>query len=278
LRVSVVFITLIFLSNEAVAGGGWVRKQNSYYLKASATWLTTDQFYTADGKKLSTAKFSTWSLDTYAEYGITDKLDAIIQFPFLKQSSFTTTTRASGIGDLSVELKYGVKTNEWPVAFGLAIGVPTGDENASASVKGTSGAVVYLPTGDGEWNYRLAIYSSHAFDAIPAYVSFDAGYNIRTEGFADDYTLGLQAGYKIRPDFGVQGIIKRLALVRDDGDRSVATRVGIGEGVQYTSLGAGIFYEFASGYTLAFDYFTAVGKITNIYSGANMVFGISFER
>lgn len=273
------FVTAItLLTTDGFAGGGWIRKKNSIYAKMSFSRLATDRFYTSDGQKISTADFTTWSLDAYAEYGIAERWDAVLRFPAYKRSSFETTKSASGIGDLGMELRYGVTTGRWPFALGVGVDAPTGDERLTAEVKDDPGAVIVLPSGDGEWNYRFNLYASHAFEQWPAYVTFDAGYNLRTRGFTDEYTIGLQAGYRFLPMTTVRAFVRRLSPIKDAATSAMSIRNGIGEGVQYTSLGAGLSHEFFSGYTVSVDYFTAVGKITNIYSGANVVVGLSFEK
>ncbi len=271
-------IGALLLTGEAFAGGGWVREKGSLYVKTSVSWLKTNRFYTSDGKKLTTADFRTWSLSTYAEYGISSRWTGVVHFPILKQSSFETTGWASGIGDLSLDVKYGLVSGSWPLAIGLGMDVPTGDKDARADVKNTPGAFSVLPTGDGEWNYRASAYLSHAFNRLPMYFSVDASYHLRTQGFVDDYSIGLQAGYRIFPSMWLQLLARRLAPIREPGNMPPMPRVGIGEGVQYTSIGGGLSYEWAKGFAVTLDYFTAVGKTTNIYSGANIVFGISFEK
>jgi hypothetical protein len=269
---------ITLLTTDGFAGGGWIRKKNSLYFKTAFSRLATDRFYTSTGQKISTADFTTWSLDAYAEYGIVERWDAIVRFPVYKRSSFETTTSASGIGDLAVEFRYGLSTGRWPVALGIGVDLPTGDNRLSAQVKNDPGATIFLPTGDGEWNYRFNFYVSHGFETSPLYVSLDGGYNLRTMGFTDEYTIGLQAGYQPLRAIGVQVFARRLAPIGDVDSSTPSSRIGIGEGVQYTSLGGGLSYEFAPGYTLSADFFSAVGKITNIYSGANFVIGLSFEK
>lgn len=275
-----VFLLTTVLLSETVFAGAWTRKQHTLYSKLSFSTLSTNTFYTRDGGKLTTADFRTWSTDIYGEYGVLDRLTAIAKIPILKSASFETTGSKAGIGDVGIGFRYGIiSQTSTPVAITTFFEFPSGDENGLASLNDGSG-VVRLPTGDGEFNTRIVASISHSFHPVPAFISVDAGYNIRTEGFTNEYMFGLQAGYKPAPGFWIQGILQALGPVgRTNPDlQGGGVRLGLGEGVQYTAYGFGVAYEIVENVSLSFDYHSAFGKTTNIYSGANLIAGISYER
>jgi len=267
--------------SDAVAGGAWTRKQNSFYAKLGFSAISTNKFYTKDGNKIRTADFQAWSLDLYGEYGIFDRLTGVVKFPVAKRAVFETSEAKLGLGDLSLELKYGVLAGNTPIAIGLGVELPTGDQNGFGRLKDQAndpGGFIRLPTGDGEFNTRATLYLSHSFYPVPAFISLEGGYNFRTKNFTNEYAFGLQAGYKLANKVWLQANLRGLGPATDpDPELALAAAIGLGEGVRYRSYGFGAAYEFIPHYSLTFDFFNAFGKITNIYSGANFVVGMSVE-
>jgi len=272
-----IIITLLCSLTEANAGA-WTRKQGSYYAKLGFTTLSTNTFHTKDGDEITTADFNTWSFNFYGEYGITESLTGIAKFPFLRNAGFETTESFTGIGDLSIGLRYGLVAGSTPVAVGILIDFPTGNENGSGTLKELPTASVRLPTGDGELNTQLNFSLSHSFYPAPAFVSLDGGYNVRTEGFTDEYLFAVQGGYKIIEKLWLQANLRGIGPISTpDPTLAGGTALGFGEGVQYTAYSFGASYEIAPRLNVSFDLFSAFGRITNIYSGINYVLGISIE-
>jgi hypothetical protein len=271
-------ITIMICICSDLFAGAWTRDQQSFYAKLSFTTLNSDQFHTKDGDKITTADFQTWSLNLYGEYGIINNLTAVVRFPFVRSAAFETTESFTGIGDIGVGLKYRLVSGSTPIAVGLHFELPSGNENGSGALKDLPGASVRLPTGDGELNTRWDLYLSHSFYPTPAYASLDAGYNIRTEGFTDEYLIVLQGGYKFIPVMWAQASIKALGPVSTpDPALAGGAALGFGEGVQYTAYSIGTAYEISPHLIVSFDIYSAFGRITNIYSGLNLVFGIALE-
>ena len=277
----VLTVFVLYGVSDAVAGGAWTRKQNSFYAKLGFSAISTNKFYTKDGNKIRTADFQAWSVDLYGEYGILNRLTGVIKFPLIKRAAFETSEAKTGIGDLGIELKYGLLAGSSPVAIGIGVELPTGDQGGIGLLKDQAnnpGGFIHLPTGDGEFNTRATLYLSHSFYPIPAFVAIEGGYNFRTKNFTDEYAFALQAGYKLADKIRLQANLRGLGPATDpDPELARNAALGLGEGVQYTSYGFGAAYELLPRYNLTFDFFSAFGKITNIYSGANFVVGLSVE-
>ena len=267
----------LFLAQHA-AGGAWTRAQHSLYTKLAFTILSTSEAYDKDGNKFSTPKFNTWSLNLYGEYGVTDRITTILRAPVLRSAKYEGTESATDIGDISVEVKYGLIRGSTPVAVSVEAEFPTGNENATGAWEdGIEIAPIPLPTGDGEYNTRVKASVSHSFYPIPGYVSVDIGYNFRTMGFTDEFLFMIQAGYQIDDVLWLQGNINAKGPVKTP-DPVLADKatLGFGEGVQFIAYSAGLAYEMLPTITLSFDAYSAFGKITSIYSGLNLVFGVSY--
>jgi hypothetical protein len=273
---------LALTRTNAYAGGAWTKKQNSFYAKLGFSTIGTNRFYTKDGNEIRTADFQAWSLDLYGEYGILDRLTGVVKFPVAKRAVFETSEAKLGIGDLGLELKYGLRTGNTPLAIGLGVELPTGDQNGFGLLKdqaSSPGGFIRLPTGDGEFNTRATLYLSHSFHPIPAFVSIEGGYNFRTKSFTNEYAFGLQAGYKLADKIWLQANLRGLGPAADpDSELAGNAALGLGEGIRYRSYGLGAAYEFIPRCSLSFDFFGAFGTITNIYAGANFVVGMAVEH
>ncbi len=282
MRCSLVTAAALVLAGAAGAhAGAWTRGPRSFYAKLALSTLRTSSFYTPDGHRISTAKFSSSSLDLYAEYGLGRRLTGVVQFPIVKSASFETTETETGVGDLGLELKYGLRLGASPFALGVGVELPTGDERGAAALEdqaGSPGGFIRLPTGDGEFNTRVTLYVSRSFHSMPAYISAEAGYNLRNERFTDEYMFGLQAGYGVAGRLWLNANLRGVGPVTNpDPARALETANGFGEGVQYIGIGIGAACDVVPHLGLTFDVYRATGRITNIHSGARLVFGLAAE-
>lgn len=269
-------VFLVVCATPLLAGGAWIRMPNSWYAKLNATTLSSNVFYTIAGRRLETSDFSTQTIQLYGEYGIISNLQGVVDIPVFKRAAFTTSEASYGPGDAAIELRYGVLTGNYPVAVGIGVELPTGDKQKLTASTIEPGAFINLPTGDGEFNTWLRGYASHSLYPLPAYVSLDAGYNLRTQEFSNQYAVGIQGGYKFLDAVWLTVGVRRLATAGTP-NPALLSAIGIGEGVEYTSYSIGAAWELAQHYSLTFDYLSAFGGIRNIYSGSNISIGIAVE-
>lgn len=270
------------VANPLFAGGGWVRKPSSFYAKLGYATLRSDKFFSIGGQSVTTSPFSLQSLNFYAEYGLplgsigVEGVEAMVNFPLYRRSSFETTEAVSSLGDLMIELKYALLKGDFPVALGVAAEFPTGDENAIARDKDFPEAFIALPLGDGEFNIWTKIYASHSFYPVNAYVSVDMGYNFRTEGFTNQYQFGAEIGYKFLNAIWVVGKLRRFAGVGAPNE-DLFGGFGLGEGVEYTANAVELAYQPFNHVWVTAEYASAFGGLRNIYSGANLTLGAAVE-
>lgn len=270
-------VSLLAVTVSAFAGGGWIKTAGTLYVKVGATFLNTNEFHAPDGRTVKTSGFSTQAIQVYGEYGIVDNLSAVFDIPLLKRSKFVTAEAAAGFGDVGLEIKYGILRGNFPLAIGIGFEFPTGNERLFARNLSNSNVISYQPTGDGEFNTWLRGYVSHSFYPTPAFVSFDAGYNFRTQGLTNQYQVGLQGGYKIFEKLGLIGNLKRLATAGTANKELIYNAIGVGEGIEYTSYGFGITYAIFPNVGISADLASAFGQVKNIYSGVNFGFGIGVD-
>jgi len=272
-----VILLMLTISIQAIAGGGWIKKAGALYTKVGVTTLSTTKFHANDGILVSTAEFQTLTIQVYGEYGIIDRLSAVFDIPVFRRHAYVTADAVSGIGDVGVELKYGILAEEFPLAFGVGAEFPTGDQNAFGRNKTNPANIIFLPTGDGEFNVWTRVYASHSFFPAPAFVSLDAGYNFRTKGLTNQYQAGAQVGYKFFGTIWLFGNLRRFATAGAANPAFIYSSVGVGEGVEYTTYGFGLSYEFIPRFNVTFDLASALGTVRNIYSGTNLGFGIAVD-
>lgn len=201
MKKGLICVSLIVLSLNLTAGGGWTQNKKSLYLKLGQQWVIFDQFYDIDGAIISDRSRSFGSTSIYAEYGISDRLTGIVYFPFYSKSTlFEQRNTANGsviregesfssLGDTNISIKYGLLTNSKVVlSASLVLGLPLGELN-----KGSDGS---LQTGDGEFNQMIKFDASTSVNVAGSYpyISVYTGFNNRTNGFSDELRYGAEIG------------------------------------------------------------------------------------
>ncbi len=274
-------LLLLLIVLSAQAQSGWTRKKNTYFIKTSANIFSSSDYYTLDGVKLTTTQFNQQSLTLYGEYGITDHLTGIINFPMLKLNSFENTEVASGIGDLKIELKYSLLRKNIPLTIAVAPEFPIGSKNNYAQNKVSAIDQINLPTGDGEFNVWTTVAASHSFYPAPAYVNLSTAYNYRTQyngfSFRNQIKFNFEAGYKLLDKVWFNGTVSVQSSV---GKSNGATDFIRGEGTEFTAFGLGAAYEFVKHWSVSLQtwgYSDLIVDRKNIYSAPTYSIGVFYE-
>jgi len=82
----VVLFSFLFLSISLQAGGGWTQPKGKGYIKISEWWLIANEHFTDQGRVDPNLTNGLFNTNIYAEYGLTDRLTAIVYFPFFSRS------------------------------------------------------------------------------------------------------------------------------------------------------------------------------------------------
>jgi len=260
---------------------GWTRRSGTYFVKLSYSFFGSDDYYNIDGELLNTATFRQESFNLYGEYGITDRLTAIVQMPLIRWNGFETTETVSGIGDLRVELKYALLQNKFPLAISIAPEFPTGPNDLFAQNETNSFEEINLPTGDGEFNVWTTLAGSTAHPSLPLYASASVAYNFRTEyndvDFQDQLKFAVEIGYQPITGLWVNGTINTQTSL---GEENPVVDFVRGDGTAYTAWGFGVSYEFIEHFSLSANYWNFADFIferKNIYSAPTLSLGIYHE-
>ncbi|WP_210517802.1 hypothetical protein [Hymenobacter terricola] len=275
--ISLLIISAALLAySPAQAGGGWTRQQGHGYVKVGLTLANTTRYHPLEGGTISTAQFKQQVYSIYGEYGLTNRLEATLNFPFFRRATFPDTSPGQGVGDPEFGLRYGVLTGKWPLAVSVAAQAPLGNPNAVGLYQNDPANFVYLPTGNGQWNIWTRAALSHSLGKTPAFITLDAGYNTRTAGFTDQYTYGAQVGYKFFDKLWLTASARTLDNVHAP-DPSKLNKIGLGEGVAYSTASLGASYNFTKLLSVTADAATGFGKLRNVYSGNQYTLGVAVE-
>ncbi|RIY11005.1 hypothetical protein D0T11_08320 [Hymenobacter rubripertinctus] len=181
---------------------------------------------------------------------------------------------------MQVGVRYGVLKGAWSLALGRALDLPTGDKNRRGFGYQDPVIFISLPTGDGEWNVWGRAALSHSFaPRLPAYVTFDAGYNQRTQGFTSQYTYGAEVGYQVGYQVGkawLTASVRPLANVHQPNTEKFGA-IGLGEGVAYSSAALGLNYAVTKHWWATANVAAGFGRLRNVYSGLQPTLGVAFE-
>lgn len=263
----------LIISNVLIAGGGWPQPKGKTYLKLSEWWSVGNQHYTDLGLLDDNVTLGIFNTSLYAEHGITNRLTGIVYFPFFSRTfNNNIVSRTSGeilvqgdainsIGDTDIALKYGLTNPASKVAIAATVlfGIPLGNSEGGRDKN--------LQTGDGEFNQTLKLDAGTGFSLSKKtgiYTNAYLGFNNRTNGFSDEYRLGLEVGFGINSYKWL--FISRLDVVQSLKNGSLPSEINstsiFANNTEFTSLGFEANYTFDQKWGLSIGYATALsGKI-----------------
>ena len=241
---------LAILSQNVFAGGGWVNKRGTGFLKLNQFFTFSDEFILPSGEVREIPRTSIYTTSLYLEYGLTDRFTGVAYFPFYSRSTLNSTFsvrdqefRTSGdefsdIGDSFIGLKYGLfQDEEAPikVSLGLIFGLAFGEESG--------GQTGLLQTGDGEYNQLIQVEASHSFYPVPAYITARVGFNNRTKGFSEEFQYGLELGYKFKEKLTTSFILSGVESFQNGSAETRATNGIFSNNTEFLTLRPGLSYD-----------------------------------
>lgn len=256
----IIITALAVLPFTSHAGGGWTLKKGAAYYKVSQWWVVASKHYTTNGGVDPNATTGIYNTSIYAEFGISDRLTGIVNFPFFSRNTRNAQVSATNgmitvpgqsinsIGDTDIAFKYGLTKpgSKYVAAATLQFGIPVG--NNSGGVDGS------LQTGDGEFNQlvRLDVSRSFQVKSINAYANVYVGFNNRTNDFSDEFRAGGELGASFLKN-------KLWGIVRFDLLESLQNGLSSADGSNGTTVFANNTEYFAYTYELAYYITDKVG-------------------
>ena len=203
-------------------------------------------------------EFDSKAMFIEANYGLTNRLDLILQIPYFDQV-FSDATRDespsdAGISDIRIGAKWRLLQSPALFTVGLGAKIPTGEFRNEDGL---------IPVGEGQWDYIFAGQVGRSFWLFPMYANLGVEYWLRTENEqilrdpGDQWLLVAEVGYdltkrfwtmvkyemlrgKPSTDFGFlrnESEIKRITYLRPTVGYSVAKNTDLEFGVRYTLSG-----------------------------------------
>ena len=117
------YIILLLVTTISMAQSPWTREKGKSYVQLGFTSLNYDA-YQFDGSKIENfGEISDNTIQIYAEYGITNKLEAQVILPYKSISFDNSITNISesisGLGNVSLGLKYKWYDKTWKISTGI---------------------------------------------------------------------------------------------------------------------------------------------------------------
>ncbi len=250
----------ILLLASRVSAGAWPQEKGSGFYKLETSLIVADEYYLSNGDRQSIPTTKEWTIALYGEYGLTDRLTAILYWPMkslavnrqvgrLSGFEYAPGGSAAGPGDAQLGFRFNVlkqTVSVWSLSFN--VGVPTGQHSNREG----------LFTGDGEWNAAALVEYGLSLYPRPLYLAAQTGINLRSAGYEHEWHYGVE--------FGLDVNRRVAAILRVQGVRpieSVRSNAAVGSlysnGQQYLAYGLEWDYKLSDRLGLAAQFRSAVG-------------------
>lgn len=276
------FAMFYMVHKTTFAQSGWLRRANSFNVTVGYAYSLGNTYFATDGVLNPNANnFIQRSLNFLGEYGISNNINVILNFPVYKFQNFENYSVASGVGNPQLELKFAVQKKFPVISFSLGMELPLANQtNYSVSRNINSSGLfdrVNLPTGYPDFNYWGTLSVSSALGNLPGWISLNSKFVARTKGFNNQFNYGVEVGYKFTKIFC---IIARLTTQNQIGTNSVKSSIVNGEETEFTAFGLDAAYKITSKIHVHFDYDFYNDLLLNrknVYSSPFYRISMSFE-
>ncbi len=193
-------ILLIITNLLSFAGGGWLQKAKSGYTQLSYTFMSYSSISNGnDGSLDLQRKISDRTLQAYAEYGLSDKFELDLVFPYKMVSTSSSINmnfnpiysdtlesgNLKGFGNIYTAIKYNLGEGKYAHAVKLGYGWDSAPSNP----------LIGLQTGYST-NYINASYRiSKGY--TKSYINLDVSYQYMGSTYSDYFISNLELGTKV---------------------------------------------------------------------------------
>jgi hypothetical protein len=270
------------------SAGPWTRERGHLFIAQSYSHIASNRYFAPDFNIVPILPYEQhlWSL--YGEVGVISRwLTVTVDGTLYRRSRIVGQGYTEGVGDWRIGVWSGIVDK--PVRFTLAtlVGIPLGDPAPSAGAGADRDAQQIarsLPTGDGEWDVEWRASLGYSFGRarrwpLEHYLVVEAGYWLRTNGFADAFTYRLELGVRFPWKFIERfWLIGRLSGVESFASPKEASMnaTGLGNGVTYTSPGVELFGRIWRGIGASIGADSAF-RARSLPAGAQLKVSLSYE-
>lgn len=279
----IIFMCICFFAQHIHAQSGWTREAKGFYVQASASYFSSNNYYTTEGRLADQGStFNSSGLLIYGEYGISNRITAILDVPVVRLNSFSTTETVGGLGNIQLGLKYKLLKN-FPLSLQVALDIPSNNGSNFAQSKNANALgefdEINLPVSDGEFNVWTTLAASQGFANGKTYASAFSSVNFRTESFNNQLQVGVELGHLFFDKLYLIGKLKiQKSLSGENNNQSGSFLYG--EGTTYTNFGITSMYKLNNHLNLVANYSDYSGFLVerkNIYDGGTFSLGVAFE-
>jgi hypothetical protein len=267
-------ILLVFLSQQSLAGGPWIQEKGQGYGQVSFTFIPAyNSLYGSDGKTIKLNREVTdRTLQGYGEYGLTPRLTVTGELPLkfvstaaevLAGSDFQENVLESGsltgLGNISVALKYALLQKRLLLSGQLKIDAPTATGEANTGLRTGTGAWGLAPT--------LILGGSHG----KFYAFIESGVRFRSNDYSREFLLGGEAGVSLFSRIWLIGVLDVRQSI-DDGthDNENSEQTGLyPDNQEYVAFGLKLIAEINRRFGINLSAFGASGGNLVAKSPAN---------
>ncbi len=281
LKVTFCLCVLAVLSGRGnvYAQGGWTREKGEFWGQVAFTGWSSKNYFNLNGEKVKTSAYYQRDFSMYLEYGLVKRLTVISNFPMFKIQKYEGTNSVKGIGDLRIDLKYGLIRGSFPVSVAVGAEFPTGNTLAKVHLLCNELITNNLPLGDGEFNIWNTIAVSHSFSGS-TFASIYGSYNWRTsynkQKFADQFKPGIEAGKQLKNKMWIIAKASFLIPVGEENASIDFIRQSGTASSQYSIACLGEVYKNWGINLQASGYADFPVKRVNMYSPFNLTLGIFY--
>jgi hypothetical protein len=250
----------LFLSQITFAQSPWTREKGKAYVQLGFSGIFFNQAAGKDSEAIDLpADYSDVTLQLYSDYGITSKLEAQLILPFKSLSATSNIPEVSfsesfsGLGNISLGLKYKIMDSNWKLSSGLLFTPKTSqydDKSGFAFATGFNATTVlpYVTIGSssGKWYYYGNI-----------------GYGYMTNDYSDYFRLNAEVGYNVIPKGHIMITIDTRNIVsqEDAFNKDEKQSFSYSDRQTYNAFGLKLNYEFIeSKFGANFSVFGAAGN------------------
>jgi hypothetical protein len=183
------FIVFLLSIGSANSQSPWTKDKGKAYVQLGVSGL----FYNTaqiDNQKINLAgDYSDITTQIYSEYGISNEIEALVILPVklasFKSNSGNITEQLSGLGNITLGIKYKFYDQKWKISTGLQLQANTSKYDTGSGLSTDFNATSIIPyvsmgSSNGKWYY---------FGNI--------GYGYMTNDYSDYLKIGAELGYLI---------------------------------------------------------------------------------
>ncbi len=235
---SIKLFLILLVCNVTFAQGPWTKEKGKAYVQIGFTSLSYNKAQ-VNGKLTELgADYSDITAQLYSEYGITKDLEAQLIVPFksvsYKSDFINQSEKLSGLGNVTLGLKYKLFDSSWKISGGLQYSVNSISKNDNKTLSTGFNASTILPyvsvgSSSGKWYYFANL-----------------GYGYMNNEYSDFLKLGAEVGYNVIENGHIMLVLdNKLTASKEDAYIKDANQwPSYSDRQSYSAVGLKLNYEF----------------------------------